>query len=182
MPLAVGGKCRVCTHEAVETIDAALVAGSDTYGVIAAEHGLSDQAVARHCRKHLSRRVARGLVPSATQFSNDVVAHVKRHLSRTHQLSMRLEAKGDERGAVAAMREYRHGAALLARVLGDLPPDPASITINNFVGSVEYRNVIAVIRNVLDAEGQPALGRKIAAALVTSASAPTAANGAAHAG
>ena len=47
-----GNTCSVCTHEAKQTVNQALVAGASNR-VIASQHGLSQAAVGRHRQNHL---------------------------------------------------------------------------------------------------------------------------------
>ncbi|HZS59726.1 MAG TPA: hypothetical protein VFA43_10680 [Gemmatimonadaceae bacterium] len=166
MTYGVGGKCQVCAHPEIETIDAELVIGGESYAAIGKKHGAAALAIARHARKHLPRRLAAGLVPNAAAFSDDVVTLVQRHVARAWYLSQKAEAKGDLSVALSGVRTGLRGAALLARVLGELPPEQTTnVHIN---ATIELKAIIATITDALG-DQPPILRQRVAAALMAHA-------------
>ena len=114
-----GMTCSVCTHEARQAVDHALVTG-DSNRVIASQYGLSQAAVGRHSQNHLPTTLVK-----AAEAQDE--AHGSRLLNQTQGLvdealaSMeRSKSAGKEKDVLGGIREARHSLELTGRITGEL--------------------------------------------------------------
>ncbi len=136
-----GMTCSVCTHEARQAVDHALVTG-DSNRVIASQYGLSQAAVGRHSQNHLPT-----MLVAATEAQDE--AHGRRLLDQAQGLvdealaSMeRSKAAGKEKDVLGGIREARHSLELTGRITGELresrdaAPDTAIDAIINLASAL----------------------------------------------
>jgi len=116
-----GNTCTVCTHEAKEAIDQAIVAGGSRR-TIANQYGVSDAAVGRHRENHLPATLVKAaeaqdeeqgtrLLEQAQGLVDEALASIER-------------SKGgevvNERDVLAGVREARNGLEFTGRITGEL--------------------------------------------------------------
>jgi hypothetical protein len=150
--------CTVCTHQARNAIDAALVAGVSTYE-LAAKYRVSDDALQRHRAAHLPKAMTKAHDAKAVANADDLLAHVKKLEAKAIALLLAAEKAGDFRTAISGVREARGCIELLAKLMGELSDAPTvNITINP-----QWLQVRAVVVQTL--EPFPEARQAVAAAL-----------------
>ncbi len=114
--------CIACQHPQRAEIDAALLAHRESYLAIAGHFGLAKSSLQRHEAHHLgetlrSSREARTLMDAAS-----LVAEMNRLHRHAWHVLRRAEDSGDDRLALAAIREARGDVETLAKLgpLGDI--------------------------------------------------------------
>ena len=157
-----GQTCTVCTHEAKEAIDQAIVAGGSRR-TIANQYELSDAAVGRHRENHLP-----GTLVKAAEAQNE--AHGSRLLNQSQRLvdeawaSMeRSKAAGKEKDVLGGIREARHSLELEGRITGELrdnnrdnAPDTALdaiLKLASVLSDAELRRIAGLTPAVQTVEG-----------------------------
>lgn len=111
MPL----KCSICFHERRKEIDAALVAGT-SLRTIAARFGPSKTSLIRH-KMHASQSVVRASERREERFGANLVDELLRINRKAWELLAKMEAEGDHRGSVVALREVRECVATQDEIL-----------------------------------------------------------------
>ncbi len=98
---------------------------------LAREFSLSEDAIGRHARRHLSAAIAATapIGPVGDQADVDVVAAVGDLQRRVMRLLRQAETKRDVRGALAAVREAAGLLTLLGRLQGIISADGTRIAI-----------------------------------------------------
>ena len=114
-----GNTCTVCTHEARQAVDQALVAG-ESNRVIASQHGLSQAAVGRHSQNHLSATLVAAAEDRELAHGGKLLDQVQSLVGKALGSLERAEGKGNEREVQGAIREARHSLELVGRLNGDL--------------------------------------------------------------
>jgi hypothetical protein len=152
--------CTVCQHPDRATIDHEVVAKNRSNRRIAAQYGLSEQAVRRHVAAHLPQRLARARDARDLVESNDLLAQVQllqRHA--LHVLALALQTS-DLRLALSAIGTAARNIELLGRLLGELE---AATTVNLVV----HPQWIELKARLIDALGPFPLARQaVTAALL----------------
>ena len=132
--------CTVCAHPDHERIDASLVSGEPNRR-IAAQHGLTEQALRRHRADHVPAAMALAAEAAEMAHADDLLGQVRRLQARVLTILDRTESTGDLRTALGAIREARGNVELLAKLLGHLNDAPQV----NVMVSPEWLSVRAVI-------------------------------------
>jgi transposase-like protein len=73
--------CRVCTHDALEAIDQALVSGA-AVNALASRYGLSEAAVRRHKGNHLSSALVAAQDAAEASQADSLLAQLRGLLAR----------------------------------------------------------------------------------------------------
>ena len=111
--------CSICTSPARHAIDVAIVAGTPNRRV-AAQFGVSEQAVRRHRAAHLPAAMARAAAAAELAEADDLVAQVRALQAWALAIRDEADAPGDRRTALAAIRQAQDGVKLVAQLTGAL--------------------------------------------------------------
>lgn len=123
-------QCSVCTSTDRPAIDGELVRATPLR-TIASRYGVTRQALHRHRQTHLPASLVRDR--QATELANaeqllEQITDLQRHALSA---LARAEAMGDQRGALAAIREARACLEILAKISGQLLEAPGvSLTLS----------------------------------------------------
>lgn len=160
--------CTCCQHAQRRTLDAALVGGASIDSVAAA-HGVSRDAAARHRARHIPAALARAKQRAGEAADDDLLGQVVAIRARAEALLDRAEAEGDIPAATGALRELRRTVELLGKVTGELAAatGPKTVNILAVEGWPELRDAILsalapyaearqAVARVLRAEAVPA--------------------------
>ena len=121
-------KCSICTHAERDKIDRALVSGASCRK-IKDEFGVSESAVYRHSKAHVSPALAAMQAQREEQGAATLLDRVERLILRTERLLSAAEESGAVTTALAAVREQRELLRLLGAASGELSTTP-TVTIN----------------------------------------------------
>jgi hypothetical protein len=130
----MGRHCSICDHPRRGEIDKALVAGVP-YRAITGQKNITRSALLRHKKHHLPRSLIRARQAKETASANNLLADVCNLKRRAERIFRKAEKSGDDRIALAALREARGTVELLAKLAGELQDGP---TIN-VLGSPQYQ-------------------------------------------
>ena len=135
-------KCSICTHAERDKIDRALVSGASCRK-IKDEFGVSESAVYRHSKAHVSPALAAMQTQREEQGAATLLSRVESLILRTERLLSAAEESGAVTTALAAVREQRELLRLLGAASGELSTTP-TVTIN-LMASDEYIAVRSAI-------------------------------------
>ncbi len=116
--------CTVCAHEQSDAIDRALVLGLPNRR-IAAQHGVTEQAVRRHKDNHLPALLAEA---QKHVRADTLMARLEAYTQSAHSIRHKAEAAGDLRTALAAIRELVRIVELQERLIGEIQ-DGATVNV-----------------------------------------------------
>jgi hypothetical protein len=142
-------RCTVCSHEYLEAINKALVAG-EANRRIAAQYAVSEQAVRRHKEGHLPAKLVMAQEAEEVAQADDLLDQVRGLQARTLAILEAAEETSQHRTALAAIREARSNLELLAKLLGELDERP----VVNLLVSAEWLELRAVIVGALESYSQ----------------------------
>lgn len=118
--IMMGGQtCTVCTHEASEAIDRALVAG-ESNRVIASQYGISQAAVGRHSQNHLPATLVKAAEDRELAHGKSLRDQVQGLVEEALASMERSKAAGKEKDVLGGIREARHSLELTGRITGEL--------------------------------------------------------------
>ncbi len=136
--------CTICTSEAKDAIDRALLEGTPIRRT-AARHGVSETSIRRHRDAHLSRALGKAVEERRLDIDVDRLTGWVGNLQlRTLRLLERAEREGDLTNARALIGEARRNLELLGRVAGILDPQTAI--------HVDARRQLAVLSGLSEEE------------------------------
>ena len=118
--------CTICVHPARDLIDRALVA-CEPNRRIAALYSVTEQSIRRHKLVHLPETLTSARAATEVARADDLLNEVIQLQARTQTILSTAEAAGDLRTAIAAIREARGNAELIARLAGQLTRDISQI-------------------------------------------------------
>ncbi len=121
--------CTVCEHESRPAIDEQLVLGTPARKV-AGEFGLSEAALSRHRRGHLSPALARVSAEREAAGSESALDRLELLYRSARTVLEAAEAEGKAGLSLAAIRELRGLVELLARITGELDERPQVAVLN----------------------------------------------------
>ncbi len=139
-------KCTVCAKKKRPEIDRLLVENVATFRNIAAQHGLSVQALLRHRDDHLPARLAKAREAREVANADNLLTRVQALHARALGILDKAESANDLRAATGAIRETRGCLELLGKLAGQLKDAPI---INVFM-SAEWIEIRGVIIAALD--------------------------------
>ncbi len=116
--------CTICAHEQSDAIDRALVLGLPNRR-IAAQHGVTEQAVRRHKDNHLPALLAEA---QRHVRADTLMARLEHYTQSAHGIRHKAEASGDLRTALAAIRELVRIVELQERLIGEIQ-DGATVNV-----------------------------------------------------
>jgi hypothetical protein len=137
--------CSICSHEAREEINAALLAGQP-YRSIAKRYEASESAMYRHKLEHLPVHLIKAQDAAEVAQADNLLEQVKSLQARALTILDKAEASGDLRTALSAIREARGNLELLAKLLGELQQEG---TVNVLVAP-EWLSIRSTIVTVLE--------------------------------
>ena len=146
-----GQTCTVCTHEAKEAIDQALVAGGSRR-TIANQYGLSDAAVGRHRENHLPATLVKAAEAQDEAHGTKLLDQVQNLVTEALASVERSKTAGKEREVLGGIREARHSLELTGRITGELRENrdaapesalDAIIKLANALSEAELRGMAA---------------------------------------
>jgi hypothetical protein len=138
--------CTVCSHEARDKIDRALVAGQSSYALADRYSSLSRPAIERHKGNHLPARMVLAQAAEEVAQADSLLDQVRDLQGRAYGILDKAEAADDLRTALGAIREARGNLELLAKLLGELDERP----VVNLTVSPEWLELRAVIVAALE--------------------------------
>ena len=125
--------CTVCAHPERRAIDVAVVSGTPNRR-IASRYGVSEAAVRRHVASHLPAALARARDAAEQALAGDLLAQVRALQARALAILDVADSTGDQRTALAALREARGSLELIAKLTGAFREPIAQ----DSTGDVEY--------------------------------------------
>ena len=133
-------RCSVCDHPRKGDIDQALVRGKP-YRSVAKQYDVSPPALLRHKRAHLPTSLVRAYEAKEAAQADNLLADMCKLKMRAERIFRKAEKSGDDRIALAALREARGIVELLAKLAGELREGP---TVNVLVSPqyLELRQTI----------------------------------------
>jgi hypothetical protein len=108
--------CSICSHPARTEIDQALVNG-EAFRQISARFGMSTSAVFRHKNDHIPIVMAKAQEVNEVRHGEDLLEQVRDLNQRTLRILREAEITGDNKTALAAIREARGNSELLCRMI-----------------------------------------------------------------
>jgi hypothetical protein len=103
-------KCTVCTHPDMVVINTALMRPGAVLAQLAAKHGVSDAALARHRDRHLAPSGPTHIDPS--ELLADLIA------TKAHAEMLAYDPRLDPSEQLAALREVRQTSEAIAKLSG----------------------------------------------------------------
>lgn len=124
--------CKCCKSAQRKAIDAALATGESLRN-IASRYGMSEAAVCRH-KAHTSVSIVKAAERREERFGANLVDELLRINRKAWELLAKMEAEGDHRGSVVALREVRECIATQDEIVSravkiQAATDPGSITV-----------------------------------------------------
>lgn len=120
--------CTVCAHADREAIDARLVAGDSIRG-LSPLFAVSQSALRRHRDKHLPATLAQAQAAAEVAHGDDLLAQVRSLQARSLSILDQAEQSGDLKTALQAIKEARGCLELLAKLLGELAQEGATVNV-----------------------------------------------------
>jgi hypothetical protein len=133
--------CSICTHDAREEIDQALVRGESTAKIAGRYRTLDERALRRHRSNHLPATLARAHEAEEVANADDLLAQVRDLQARALTILDKAEEAGELITALRAIREARGNLELLGKLAGELQD---GTTVNLYL-SPEWLELRALI-------------------------------------
>ncbi len=147
--------CSICTHDSREAINRELVEGVPSRN-IAERYGTSVASLHRHKAEHLPGKLVKAREALDVAEADDLLGQVRDIHARTLAILEAVEATGEHRIALAAIREARSNLELLAKLIGELDESP---TINVLIAPRVQQVIVQAL------EAYPSARRAVAEAL-----------------
>ena len=141
----MGRSCTVCSHPAVEEIDASLVRRV-SYRNITKRFSVSEAALSRHLNEHLAEYVRKALRERGQEKGVRVLAKVGSMVDRLESFLDQAEGEGDGAEFRATAAELRKQLELVSKLQGELEQEG---TVNVHLHP-EYLKLEAVIISTLE--------------------------------
>jgi len=164
----MGRSCTVCRHPQSDQISRALVAGVPFRDIAkrwpdnSTHRKLSITALSRHRRDHLSPALATVRAQRQKAGETAIADQVRQLVEEAAAVGASARKSGNAALQLAAIREKRSGLELVARLIGELNPEPQKLTIN-VLNAPEFQDAVAIVMEELG--GHPALKQAVAARL-----------------
>ena len=107
--------CTCCSHPDRIALDKALAAG-ESLRIIAQRYGTSATALFRH-KRHAGQAIVKAAERRGEKIGDSVLDALHRCQGKAWALLEKMEAEGDHRGSVVALREYRETFEAVDRIL-----------------------------------------------------------------
>ncbi len=154
--------CTICSHPEREAINRELVE-SVPFRKISERFGTSITALHRHKTDHLPGKLVMAREAQEIAEADDLLGQVRDIHARTLAILEAVEATGEHRTALAAIREARSNLELLAKLIGELDESP---TVNILISPVVQQVIVQAL------EAYPSARRTVAEALAELEGAP----------
>lgn len=138
-------KCTICTHEARDAIDRALIEHR-AFRAISRQFGPSKDALIRHHDNHLPTELLKAAEVADVARASDLLDQVTTLRDRAIAILDKAEAGGEFRSALGAIREARGCLELLGKLAGQLQ-DAATI---NVIVTPEWQHLQAAVLAALE--------------------------------
>ena len=135
--------CVTCHHPERTAIDAALVLGNVSVRSLGKRYGMDRASLARHRGQHVSPALARVAADRAEAGPVTALARVQQLYDRAHRVLDAAEGEGKAGLSLAAIRELRQCAELLARLTHELDERPQLVV--NLAASPEWLVIRATV-------------------------------------
>jgi hypothetical protein len=131
----VGRACSICIHKRRAEIDVGLLSGR-THADLARQFNVSNDAISRHAKRHVSVLVAAGADQphSSSAGPIDLVTSIAALQERVMVLLRKAERGHNLRAALAAVHEAAGLLTLLGKMSGAIGADGVRLTVNLGVG------------------------------------------------
>ena len=106
--------CTVCAHKDREKIDCALAAREVIRG-ISRDFAVSEDALFRH-KAHVGQAIQRASERREERHGDNLLAEIGRVQGKLWAVLAKMEAEGDNRGAIVALREIRESLETIDRM------------------------------------------------------------------
>lgn len=153
--------CTTCAHPSREEIDRLILGGRVSNRRVAAQFGLSEQAVRRHRANHIPSHLAQATAAAEVADADALLGRLQQMLNRCDRIMADAEKADRPRVELAAMRELRFTVEVLLEAAGELDRG-TSISID-MIQSSEWHALRSVILRAL--EPFPDAARAVAVAL-----------------
>ena len=132
--------CTVCAHDERDAIEDAFIAGQAKRR-IAAQHGVTEQALRRHLREHLPTLLALARDAERAARADTLLDRIEALQSRTEEALAKAESSDNLFATFRGISEMRHNLELIGEITKELNRTP---TLNLSVNPewVELRTVI----------------------------------------
>jgi hypothetical protein len=120
---AVTRVCTICRHEQREAIDRAVVAGR-SHRAVAADFGVSDDAITRHSAAHLPAALLKAKESDEAAHALDVVKQLKAINGASLQILNEARLAGNSELVLKAVDRVLRQVELQAKLLGELDERP----------------------------------------------------------
>jgi inactivated superfamily I helicase len=157
----VAGTCTVCSHEARDRIDEALVAGTPYRDIVKRNGGVSISSLSRHRQAHLSVALVALAAETDARQSETLLEQLRGLYRRVGAILETAERDGRPGVALQAIKEARSILETVARVTGELDERP--VTVVNLHQSPEWQALS--VRIVKALEPYPEARYAVAAAI-----------------
>jgi hypothetical protein len=160
----------ICRHEKREEIDEALVS-AEPYRGISRRFAVSEDAVQRHKKAHLSAKVVKAVARREERRGDSLIEKVDALTVRTHALLDEVFPETRESGqkvkprdVAAVVREVREMLRLTAQLTGQLKGDGATVNVGiGILSTPAWGRVASVVTEAL--RDEPRAREKVALAL-----------------
>jgi hypothetical protein len=158
----------VCRHPQADQISRALLAGRSFRDIAkrwpdtSTHRKLSITALSRHRRDHISPALAVVRAQREKASEATIADQVRQLVEEAAAVGTSARESGNAALQLAAIREKRSSLELVARLIGELNPEPQKLTIN-VLAAPEFQDAMAVVLDELS--GHPALRQAVAARL-----------------
>jgi hypothetical protein len=133
-------RCKVCSHEETDKINEEIINGVPNRR-IAAQFNLKEQSIRRHKKNCLPEHLIASKQIEDLLHADALVERISTLLKEAEFLLNELKERGDFRGAVASLGEFRRIVEMLAK-LGSELAEKQAINIHNDPAWSKIRNVI----------------------------------------
>ena len=132
--------CTICSHESRDAIEDAFITGQAKRR-IAAQHGVTEQALRRHLREHLPTLLALARDAERAARADTLLDRIEALQSRTEEALAKAESSDNLFATFRGISEMRHNLELIGEITKELNRTP---TLNLSVNPewVELRTVI----------------------------------------
>jgi hypothetical protein len=119
----VSGRCTVCSHEAIDDINRALVSGTKQVA-LCDRYGLSKFAVSRHYISHLPKLLVKAHEAEEAVKADDLLGLISEQQATARRIAKDAERGGERRTVLLAVRELLRIVELQAKLAGALQDNP----------------------------------------------------------
>jgi len=134
-------RCSICKHDRHGEIDAALVSNVSVRG-IARTYGLTASSLRRHRDAHLSATIAKAAATDELERAEGLADSLAALQRQSLRVLTDAALRGDDRLALAAVKECRANLELWGRVTGELTADAPSVSLVMSQGWLEVRGAV----------------------------------------